>query len=194
VSQRQDRKFTIVRSDTVADVGFLKLTEERVDAPDGEQLTRYVVRHLGAVVVVPVDETGDAALLVRQYRVATDGDLLEIPAGKRDVDGEPPEETARRELEEEIGHRPGRLVKLAEFYNSPGFCDEYTHLYCALELEAVDGPRGVNAEERAMSVERVPFADVDALVASGRLCDAKSIIGLELARRYLAGTYPGMPT
>jgi hypothetical protein len=65
-------------------------------------------------------------------------------------------------------------------------------LFCALDLEAVDGPRGVNAEERAMSVERVAFADVDALIASGQLCDAKSIIGLELAHRYVAGNYPGM--
>jgi ADP-ribose pyrophosphatase len=184
--------FRVVGSETVADVGFVKLTKERVAAPDGEELTRFVVRHLGAVVVVPVDETGEGALLVRQYRVATDGDLLEVPAGKRDVEGESPEETARRELEEETGHRPGRLVKLAEFYNSPGFCDEYTYLFCALDLEAVDGPRGVNAEERAMSVERVAFADVDALIASGQLCDAKSIIGLELARRYVAGNYPGM--
>jgi ADP-ribose diphosphatase len=185
-------RFDIVGSETVADVGFLRLTEERVAAPDGEQLSRFVVRHQGAVVVVPVDDTGEGALLVRQYRVAVDGYLLELPAGKRDVDGEKPEETARRELEEEIGRRPGRLVKLAEFYNSPGFCDEYTYLFCALDLEAVDGPRGVNAEERAMSVERVEFADVDTLVASGTLCDAKSIIGLELGRRYLAGTYPGM--
>jgi ADP-ribose pyrophosphatase len=184
--------FRVIGSETVADVGFVKLTKERVAAPDGEELTRFVVRHLGAVVVVPVDDRGEHALLVRQYRVATDGDLLEVPAGKRDVEGESPEETARRELEEETGHRPGRLVKLAEFYNSPGFCDEYTYLFCALDLEAVDGPRGVNAEERAMSVERVAFADVDALIASGQLCDAKSIIGLELARRYVAGTYPGM--
>jgi ADP-ribose diphosphatase len=186
--------FTIVGSETIADVGFLKLTEERVDGPDGERLTRYVVRHQGAVVVVPVDATGEGALLVRQYRVAIDGDLLEVPAGKRDVEGEAPEETARRELTEEIGRVPGRLVKLAEFYNSPGFCDEYTHLFCALDLRVVDGPRGVNAEERAMTVERVAFADVDALVASGRLRDAKSIVGLELARRYLAGSYPGMAT
>ena len=185
--------FRIVGSSTVADVGFLALTEEQVEGPEAEQLTRYVVHHLGAVVVVPVDDSGEGALLVRQYRVATGGDLLELPAGKRDVDGEAPEETASRELEEETGHVPGRLVKLAEFYNSPGFCDEYTHLYCALDLEAVDGPRGVNAEERAMTIERVAFADVDGLIASGALCDAKTIIGLDLARRYLEGTYPGMP-
>ena len=185
-------QFRIVGSRTVADVGFLQLTQEHVHAPGGEDLTRFVVRHPGAVVVVPVEHPGDAALLVRQYRVALDADLLEVPAGKRDVEGEPPEETARRELEEEIGRRPGRLVKLAEFYNSPGFCDEYTHLFCALDLEEVDGPRGVNAEEEAMTVERVPFEAVDGLIASGELRDAKSIIGLDLARRYLAGTYPGM--
>jgi ADP-ribose pyrophosphatase len=186
--------FTVVGSETLADVGFIKLTEEAVDAPDGERLTRYVVRHLGAVVIVPVDGTGTGALLVRQYRVAPDRELLEIPAGKRDVEGESPEETARRELEEEIGHTPGRLVKLAEFYNSPGFCDEYTYLFCALDLREIDGPRGVNAEERAMTVERIAFADVDAMIASGELCDAKTIIGLELARRHLAGDYPGMTT
>jgi 8-oxo-dGTP pyrophosphatase MutT (NUDIX family) len=185
--------FRIVGSSTVADVGFLQLTEEQVEAPDGEALTRYVVRHQGAVVIVPVDETGEGAYLVRQYRVATRGELLELPAGKRDVEGEAPAETARRELAEEIGRAPGRLVKLAEFYNSPGFCDEYTHLYCALDLEILDGPRGVNAEELAMTVERVAFADVDGLIAAGDLCDAKSIVGLDLARRYLAGTYPGMP-
>jgi ADP-ribose diphosphatase len=184
-------QFHIVGSQTVADVGFLQLTEEHVSAPGGEDLTRFVVRHPGAVVVVPVDHPGDAALLVRQYRVAVDANLLEVPAGKRDVDGEPPEETARRELEEEIGRRPGRLVKLAEFYNSPGFCDEYTYL-CALDLEEVEGPRGVNAEEEAMTVERVPFDSVDGLIARAELTDAKSIIGLDLARRYLAGTYPGM--
>lgn len=177
--------FRVIGSETVADVGFVKLTKERVAAPDGEELTRFVVRHLGAVVVVPVDETGERALLVRQYRVATDGDLLEVPAGKRDVEGESPEETARRELEEETGHRPGRLVKLAEFYNSPGFCDEYTHLFLATELEERTRA-AVSHEEAAMTMERIPLDHVDELIATGELVDAKSIIGLLLARRFLA--------
>ena len=81
--------------------------------------------HPGAVVVVPVDADGNA-LLVRQYRVAAGRDLLEVPAGKRDVPGEPPEVTASRELEEEIGRRAGRLRLLCEFFNSPGFTDEHT--------------------------------------------------------------------
>lgn len=176
-------EFRVVGSEVVAEAGFLKVTQERIQAPGDEEFTRVVVRHPGAVVVVPVID-GDV-LFVRQFRAAVGGDLLEVPAGKRDVDGEPPEETARRELEEEIGHRPGRLVKLAEFYNTPGFCDEYTHLFLALDLEDLGGNLAIGPEERAMTMERVPLASVDELIASGELCDAKSIIGLLLARRFI---------
>jgi ADP-ribose pyrophosphatase len=177
--------FRIVGSEVVADPGFLRVTEEHVVAPDGEEFDRVVVRHPGAVVVVPV--IGDEVVFVRQYRVAIDQDLLEVPAGKRDVDGEPPEETARRELEEEIGHRPGRLVKLAEFFNTPGFCDEHTHLYLALDLEDLGATNRVSPEEREMTVERLSWSRLDELVAAGELTDAKSLIGVLLARRYLDG-------
>ena len=176
-------EFRVLGSEVVAEAGFLTITEERIQAPDADEFTRIVVRHPGAVVVVPVID-GDV-VFVRQFRAAVGDDLLEVPAGKRDVDGEPPDETARRELEEEIGYRPGRLVKLAEFYNTPGFCDEYTHLFLALDLEALGGNRAQGPEERAMTMERVPLARVDELIASGALRDAKSIIGLLLARRAL---------
>jgi ADP-ribose pyrophosphatase len=176
-------EFRVLGSEVVAEVGFLTISEQRIKAPDTEEFTRVVVHHPGAVVVVPVD--GDDVLLVRQYRAAVGDNLLEVPAGKRDVDGEPPEETARRELEEEIGYRPGRLVKLAEFYNTPGFCDEYTHLFLALDLEDLGGNNAIGPEERAMTLERVPLASFDALMESGELRDAKSIIGWTLAQRYL---------
>jgi 8-oxo-dGTP pyrophosphatase MutT (NUDIX family) len=185
--------FRVVDTTTRWRAGFLVLDEAHVLGPHDEQLTRSVVRHPGAVVVVPVDADRKHALMVRQYRAAVDGALLEVVAGKRDIDDEPPPETARRELEEEVGYRTGRLVKLCEFYNSPGFCDEYTHLYCALDLVALESPRGVTAEERAMTVERVAFDGVEALIATGELTDAKSIIGLLLTRRYLDGDYAGMP-
>ena len=123
-------------------------------------------------------------LLVRQYRAAIDADLLEIPAGKRDVEGEPPEETARRELEEEVGVRAGRVEKLAEFYNSPGFSDEYSYVFLGLDLT----PTQVSAhspEEAAMEIERVALDEVPMLIRTGRLVDAKSIIGLCLAREVL---------
>jgi ADP-ribose pyrophosphatase len=122
---------------------------------------------------------------VRQYRAAIDRDLLEIPAGKRDVEGEPPELTARRELEEEVGMRAGRLELLAEFYNSPGFCDEHSYVFLALDLEQ-SATSAHSPEERHMTVERVALDDVPALIASGELVDAKSIIGLCLAREALA--------
>ena len=178
----------MVGSDTLCEAGFLSVTRKRVAGPDGDEFDRHVVHHPGAVVVVPV--VGDDALMVRQYRVATGSSLLEVPAGKRDVPGEAPEATAARELEEEIGMRAGRLHQLCEFFNSPGFCDEYTHLFLATELETTERA-GVSAEELAMTIERLPLSEIDARIAGGELIDAKSIIGLLLARRYLAGEYAG---
>jgi ADP-ribose diphosphatase len=176
-------EFRVVGSETLFDAGFLQLARLQVESSDGEEFDRHVVHHPGAVVVVPV--MGEDALLVRQWRVATGRVLLEIPAGKRDVEGEAPETTANRELEEEIGFVAGRLDKLCEFYNSPGFCDEYTHLFLATELEE-RARAAVSHEEAAMTIERVPFDRIDELVRAGELVDAKSIIGLLLARQFLA--------
>ncbi len=184
-------RFRIVGSRTLTDVGFLSLSEEQVEGPD-ESFTRYAVHHPGAIVVVPVEADRQSVILVRQFRAAVGRDLLEVPAGKRDVEGEPPEATARRELQEEIGRRPGRLVELCEFYNSPGFCDEYTHLFVALDLEVLASAAAVTAEERAMTIERFPLTQIDELIASRQITDAKSIIGLVLAQRYLAGEYRGV--
>lgn len=157
----------------------------RVEAPDGGVHERFVVRHPGAVVVVPLENDARHVLLVRQYRVAVDTELLEVPAGKRDVVGEPPQATAHRELEEEIGVRAGRMVPLAEFYNTPGFCDEYTYLYLALDLEPLARRNTQTAEEHAMEIERVPLAAVPDLIAAHEIVDAKTIIGLTLARAWL---------
>jgi ADP-ribose pyrophosphatase len=153
--------------------------------PAGGQFRRDVVHHPGAVSVVPVVDDGASVLLVRQYRAAVDRNLLEIPAGKRDVDGEPVDHTARRELEEEVGMRAGRLELLAEFYNSPGFCDEHSFVFMALDLEpCAASAQGI--EEQHMTIQRVAFDDVPALIAGRDLVDAKSIIGLLLARDALA--------
>jgi ADP-ribose pyrophosphatase len=175
--------FRVVSSTPLYDAGFLSVSRLHVAGPGGDEFDRHVVHHPGAVVVVPVVD-GDV-LLVRQFRVATGRELLEVPAGKRDVDGESPEATANRELVEEIGFHAGRLDPLCEFYNSPGFCDEYTYLFLATELE----PRAraaVSAEELAMTIERVPLEQVDELIASRAVVDAKTIIGLLLARAFLA--------
>jgi 8-oxo-dGTP pyrophosphatase MutT (NUDIX family) len=156
----------------------------RFASPEGEEFERDLVHHPGAVSVVPVVDEGTAVVMVRQYRAAIDADLLEIPAGKRDVSDEPPEATARRELEEEIGMRAGRLEKLAEFYNSPGFCDEHSFVFMALDLEQCElSAQGV--EEHHMTIERVALDDVPRMISEGAITDAKSIIGLSLAREAL---------
>jgi 8-oxo-dGTP pyrophosphatase MutT (NUDIX family) len=156
--------------------------------PGGDSFERDVVHHPGAVSVVPLRASpGDgrpSVVLVRQYRAAVESDLLEIPAGKRDVAGEPPEATAHRELQEEIGLRAGRLERLAHFYNSPGFSDEHSYVFMATALEpATAAPQGV--EERYMTVVEVSMGEVPGLVASGGIVDAKTIIWLCLARHAL---------
>ena len=128
---------------------------------------------------------GDEVVLVRQYRAAVDLEILEIPAGKRDVAGEAPEITAHRELAEEVGLTAGRLVKLAEFYNSIGFSDELSHVFLGTDLTPVPDDRQ-GEEEEHMTVERIRLDDVPALVAAGELVDAKTVIGLLMAREHLA--------
>ena len=156
------------------------LGEVEYEAADGTRFTRDIVHHPGAVSVVAVLDDG-RAVLVRQFRAAIDADLLEIPAGKRDVDGEEPSVTARRELEEEVGLLAEQVELLGEFYNSPGFCDEHSFAFLATGIS--QGQRApVGPEESAMTIEYVPLDDVPTLIASGALVDAKSIIALTWAR------------
>ncbi len=150
--------------------------------PDGNEFERDVVHHPGAVVVVPVIDAD--VLLVRQYRAAIDRVLLELPAGKRDVADEPVEVTASRELEEEVGMRAGSMEQIAEFYNSPGFCDEHSFLFLATDLTPC-ATSFQGHEEQHMTIERVPLESVPGLIAAGEMVDAKSIIGLCLARERL---------
>ncbi|MCD9623138.1 NUDIX domain-containing protein [Rhabdothermincola salaria] len=163
----------------------ISLVIGRYRAPDGSTFTREIVRHPGAVSVVALHDDGTVSL-VRQYRAALDRELLEIPAGKRDVADEPPEVTARRELVEEVGLVADRLEPLAEFVNSAGFSDEYSYVFLATGLRGVDDDRQ-GLEEQHMTVERVALADVPRLIAERRLIDAKTVIGLTLAREWVAG-------
>lgn len=160
------------------------LEEVEYESPDGQRFKRDIVHHPGAVCVVAWRDDGHVAL-VRQFRAPLDGDLLEIPAGKRDVDGEEPSLTARRELEEEVGLRADNVELLLEFYNSPGFCDEHSFAYLATGLTECDRAP-VGPEESAMTIEYVPLDEVQSLISAGELVDAKSIIALLAARERMA--------
>ena len=141
---------------------------------------REVVGHPGgAGIVVYFDDATTA--LVRQYRHPARGYVLEIPAGKLDP-GERPEQTAARELEEELGVVAARLEELSAFYTTPGFCAEKLWVFLATGLRETAPGR---EPDEIIEVVRVPLADALALVASGEIEDAKTIIGLTLAARRL---------
>ncbi len=156
--------------------------------PAGRRFTRDIVRSVGAVAVVPVvfDPEGAASvILVRQYRPSLEIEMLEVPAGMRDVPGEPPEEAARRELREEAGVEAGALALLTVIHPSPGVTDATTHIYVATDLRpAVREAHG--PEEEAMTVVQLPLAEAVALVLSGTVTDAKTVVGLLLAEKYLS--------
>jgi ADP-ribose pyrophosphatase len=156
-------------------------------APDGEAFERDIVRTTGAVAVVPLrfDAEGTpGVVLVRQYRPALERELLEIPAGIRDVPGEPVEDTARRELAEEVGLHAGRLVPLVTVCPSPGMSDSEHHLYLATELEPV--PRALHGPEEAhMEVLDVPLTEALAMIERGEIVDSKTVIGLLVTARRL---------
>ncbi len=176
--------FTKLGEATIHAGGIITLATGTFEAPDGERFERDIVHHPGAVSVVPLIDDG-RVVLVRQFRAAVDDELLEIPAGKRDVADEPPDATAHRELVEEIGYRAGRLELLGRFYNSPGFADELSFTFLARDLEHV-GASTVGPEEQHMTIETVHLDDVPDLIAAGELVDAKTIIGLLLTRERLS--------
>jgi 8-oxo-dGTP pyrophosphatase MutT (NUDIX family) len=176
--------------------GFRRVSEEelfqawlfRVDRyhlldPDDQPFDRFVIRHPGAVTIVPVHEDGTVSL-VRQYRAAVDTHVLEIPAGTRDHEGEDPEDTARRELAEEAGLEASTWELLLGTWNTPGISDQETLIYLATGLTSIPSrPQGV--EEGYMTVETIHLDDVDALVADGSLKDETTVLGLFMARQRL---------
>jgi len=156
------------------------LWEGHFVGPDDEPFTRDIVHHPGAVAVVPVHEDG-TTVLVRQYRAPLDRTLLEIPAGRLDVDGEALETCAVRELQEEVGLRADRIEHLVSFVNSPGFCDEVCHVYLATGLSDI-GTSRQGIEEDHMTVEHVTLDETLGMITDGSIVDSKTIIGLTLAR------------
>ena len=175
-------RFERIATETVYEGGFFAVRRDRFRHEDGEEVQRDIATHPGAVGVVVLD--GDDLWFVRQPREAVGSpDLLELPAGKLDVEGEPPLETARRELAEEIGKQAERWEPRGSFYTSPGFSDEEVHLFLATGISDV-AERPAVAEDERIDVEVRPLADLDAILAEAK--DSKTLIGLQRLKQRLA--------
>ena len=159
---------------------ILNLRVDTVETVDGRESTRGIIEHAACIAAIPVD-ADENVLLVNQYRRAIDKELLEIPAGGIDP-GEDAESAVVRELQEEIGYRPGKITRLGGFYSSPGFCNEYLSLYLATDLV----PARLFAEDTAgIEVVRVPVSEIAALATSDKIQDAKTVAGLLFYLEYL---------
>ena len=166
----------VVSGERVFEGKLIKVDREVVRLPGGREATLETIRHPGAAAVLPF-HADDSVLLVRQFRHAAGGYILEVPAGKLDA-GEPPETCARREIEEEVGQRAGRLVELAAVITTPGFTDEVIWLYEAHDLRP---GRQQLEDDEILDVVRVPFAEAVRMTLDGEIRDAKSICAILLA-------------
>jgi ADP-ribose pyrophosphatase len=156
----------------------IRVRVDEVERSDGHRTTREIVEHPGAVAMLAWD--GERLAMVRQWRHATGQVLLEIPAGTLEP-GEPPAETARRELAEEVGLAATTWVEGPRFFTAPGFCTELMHLFLATGL--TDATAEADADE-LLEPSWLSVPDALAAVDDGRIADAKSIVGIGwLARR-----------
>jgi ADP-ribose pyrophosphatase len=177
-------EFRMLDSETVYQGRVITLRRDTVAMPGGGDSVREVVHHPGAVAVVALDDD-DRVLLLRQYRHPVGRHLWELPAGLRDEDGEPPLETAKRELAEEAQLAAARWSLLVTLNSSPGFSDELVQIYLAEDLSPADRPEGfvVEHEEADMTLERVPLADAVQRVFDGDITNGSAIAGLLAAAR-----------
>ena len=176
------------RSEIVLHEGYVwNLAQVEFEAPDGSTFTRDIVRSPGAVGVLPLvfDAEGNPSVaLVSQFRPPYECNVLEIPAGMRDVDGEDTADVARRELIEEAGLAAGQLDLLTEIMPSPGMTDSITTLYLATDCRPVPHDRH-GPEEEHMTLLHLPLGDALAMVERGEIADAKSVVALLMTERRL---------
>lgn len=156
--------------------------DEVVETPGGGTMTRQFLTHPGAVAVVPWDEERDQVVVLRQYRHPVGMELVEIPAGLLDEDGEEWLDAAARELAEEAELAAGRWDVLVDMVTTPGACEESLRIYLARELEATPRPDGfeLEGEEAEMVIARVSRQDLVDAVLDGR-CQSPTLVAGVLA-------------
>ncbi len=174
-----------ISSRLIHDGRVVNLSVDTVWFPDGSVGELELIRHSGAAAVVPIlgdpDGPDPEIVLLRQFRYAAGGEIYEIPAGRPDRPGEPWDDVARRELEEETGYVAGHLRRLNTIYTTPGFTDERIHTFLATRLSA--GTVDLDPDE-FVDVITLPRSDVLDAIRDGRIIDAKSVAGLLYYARF----------
>lgn len=191
----EDLRESFLSGEEVFHGKIINVEHWRVSLPDGKTALREIVKHNGAVAIVPVDENG-CVTMVRQHRVAIDRFTWEIPAGKLDTSTEDPFSAAQRELEEETGLRAKNWQFLTRIDTTPGFCTERISLYLATGLSQHETHPD---EDEFLRLTKLPLAEAASLCMKGELRDSKTIIGLLMAQRLLSekanaplGVFPSM--
>jgi ADP-ribose pyrophosphatase len=157
-----------------------RLRVRRLARPDGGEEEKGIIEHPGGVVLVPL-LLGNQVLMLRQYRLSLQEQILELPAGTRGWQ-EDWLACAQRELREETGYRAASLSPLGDCWPAPGYSDERLRIYLATGLEADPLPGDFDEE---IALEVVPLAGLLAMARDGRLRDAKSVVGLLRAAAHL---------
>ena len=163
-----------VDGDVVFDGALLKVRRDRVRLPDGGEATREYIRHPGAVAVVPLFDDG-TVLLERQFRYPHRRAFIEVPAGKLDP-GEPPLDTAKRELLEETGYAAEEWTRLGTMHTAIAYTDEAIALFLCRKMTKVGEPKLDPGEFVETLI--VPFDEAIAMVRDGRITDSKSVCSL----------------
>ena len=170
--------FELLKSEILLKGRAFTIRRDTLKTPDERETKFDIIEHHGSVVIIPIDAQGNL-LFVRQYRHATGGDLLELPAGTLDDAHEPPEHCAAREIREETGFAAGKLTRLGEFYLAPGYSTEFMVVFLATELR--HDPLQADADE-FISLEAVPLREALQRAEGGAVPDAKSLAALYIAR------------
>ncbi len=153
-----------------------RVTREPLRYPSGRRGNYEVVRHHGAVAVLPILLDPLRVVLLHQYRHPVGGRIWEIPAGTLDLAGESQRDCADRELIEETGYRAERLLQVHDFYTAPGFCDERMALFVAWGLRPAS-PAEMDSDE-VLTVHTPSWNEVRRMLAAGEIQDAKTLVGL----------------
>jgi 8-oxo-dGDP phosphatase len=176
--QRHD--FSVADSETLYVGKIFALRADEVRMPGGGTARREIVEHFGAVAIVALDDDGQV-VLVHQYRHPFGRRLWELPAGLLDVSGEPPHESAARELLEEAGLAAQTWHTLVDVNSAPGFSDESVRVFLATGLSDVERPEA-HDEEADLEVQRVPLSEAVARVYSGEICNSLAVAGILAAQ------------